>query len=162
MGAKRNGANKLTVRKRRGVPGDGTPGPGRPKGSKNKLTKEGLLAAKDAFSPINERALELMRRHLDFHLAAQNLIIELLSTGAAGEQLLVLLQLDADMMRGNCSTCRHIFTLSSEYTYGKPTQRVEFSIEDYVHELREKHPSLDDDAANVIAHRAQEFWQRTG
>ena len=46
--------------------------------------------------------------------------------------------------------------------YGKPTQRIEFSIEDYIHELREKHPSLDDDAANVIARRAQEFWQRTG
>ena len=162
MGARRNGTKKLTARKRRAVPGDGTPGPGRPKGSKNKLTKEGLLAAREAFEPINKRALELMRRHLDFHLAAQNAIVGLLSAGVAGEQLLVLMQLDADLMRGNCPTCRHIFTLSSEYTYGKPTQRVEFSIDDFVHQLREKHPSLDDDAANLIARRAQEFWQRTG
>ena len=61
-------------------------------------------------------------------------------------------------MAGDSTLMKYIY----DRIEGTPTQRIEFSIEDYVHELREKHPSLDDDAANVIAHRAQEFWQRTG
>ena len=61
-------------------------------------------------------------------------------------------------MAGDSTLLKYVY----DRIEGTPTQRVEFSIEDYVHELREKHPSLDDDAANVIARRAQEFWQRTG
>ena len=155
------GADIVTAGKRV-VVGDGTPGPGRPRGSKNKLSKQAALAAKDAFAPISERALELMGRHLDFHLAAQNLIVELLTAGVAGEQLLVLAQLDIDLMRGNCPTCRHIFTLSSEYTYGKPTQRHEFSIEDFIAKMREERPNLTEEQGKVIAFRARELVEGAG
>ena len=135
-------------------------GGGRPNGSKNKITKEGLLAAREAFAPVNEAALKLMQRHLDFHLAAQDGIVALLSAGNPVDILLTLASLNDDLMRGNCATCRHIFTLSSDYTFGKPTQRVEFDVDDFVERLREERPELDDEAANLIARRAQEWWRQ--
>ncbi len=45
---------------------------------------------------------------------------------------------------------------------GTPTQRHEFSIEDFVKKMREQHPSLTEEQGNVIARRAQEFWLGTG
>ena len=107
---------------------------GRPKGSKNKLTKEGLQAAREAFAPINEKVLTLMERHLDFHLASQNAIVEVLKAGVAAETLLLLMSLNDDLMRGNCPHCRHIAALSTEYTYGKPAQRIEMD-EEIIHSL---------------------------
>ena len=61
-------------------------------------------------------------------------------------------------MAGDSTLLKYIY----DRIEGTPTQRIEFSIEDFIHRLRENHPGLDDDAANVIARRAQEFWQRTG
>ena len=61
-------------------------------------------------------------------------------------------------MGGDATLLKYIY----DRIEGTPTQRIEFSIEDFIHRLRENHPGLDDDAANVIARRAQEFWQRTG
>ena len=131
---------------------------GRPHGVKNKLTKEGLLAAREAFTPVNEAALDLMQNHLNFHLAAQKQIVEVLTNGRI-EDVAILLQLDEAMMHGNCATCRHIFTLSSEYRFGKPTQRVEFDVDDFMERLQADRPELDDEARNLIARRAREFWQ---
>ncbi len=135
-------------------------GGGRPKGTKNRLTRDGLLAARDAFAPISEAALDLMQNHLQFHLAAQKQIVHVLAEGRI-EDIAILLQLDVALMHGNCATCRHIFTLSSEYRFGKPTQRHEFDVDDFVAQLREERPELDDEATNLIARRAQEMWRRT-
>lgn len=138
----------------------GTALAGRPAGVKNKVTSQRSLEARDAFAPINEAALGLMRNHLNFHLAAQKQITEVLTNGRI-EDIAILLQLDVAMMHGNCATCRHIFTLSSEYRFGKPTQRVEFDVDDFMARLQEERPELDDEARNLIARRAQEFWRRT-
>jgi len=113
-----NGARKTNGGKTM-VVGDGTPGPGRPPGVPNRLTKQTILAARDAFSPVNEKALELMRRHLGFHLAAQEAIVHILAEGSVID-ILALQTLNDAMIRGDCPTCRHIFTLSSEYRFGKP------------------------------------------
>ena len=133
------------------VVGDGTPGPGRPSGVPNKLTKERILAAAEAFGPINTKALELMRRHLDFHLRMQEGIAQVIEAGNIAE-IIMLGMLDEQMARGNCPTCRHIFTLSSEYTYGKPMQRVGVTPELAAATLREF--GMDDptgeDVANII------------
>ena len=61
-------------------------------------------------------------------------------------------------MAGDSTLMKYIY----DRIEGTPTQRIEFSIEDFIRRLRENHPSLDDDAANLIARRAQECWQRTG
>ena len=61
-------------------------------------------------------------------------------------------------MPGSETLLRYIY----DRIEGTPTQRHEFSIEDFVHRLHEERPELDDDAANLIARRAQEFWQGTG
>lgn len=117
------------------------PGPGRPKGSKNKLPKERALAAIEAFAPINSKARELMERHLTFHLTAQEAIVTVLESGVAGDMLLTLAQLNDDLMRGNCATCRHIFTLSSEYVFGKPIQRIEMD-EAFVQAICNEFPGI--------------------
>lgn len=99
----------------------GAPGPGRPPGAKNKLTIEGALAAREAFGPINAKVRELMERHVDFHIAAQRAAVALLEQdGASAEN--VIEAVTAAMQNGDCPTCRHILALSSEYTFGKPTQ----------------------------------------
>lgn len=148
-------AKKKGAQKGRSADGRFTPGTklaGRPVGIKNKLTKEGLLAAREAFAPISEAALVLMQNHLQFHLAAQKQIVEVLTNGRI-EDIAILLQLDEAMIYGNCATCRHIFTLSSEYRFGKPTQRVEFDMHELVERLQRER-GLDEKSAKVIAIRA--------
>ena len=61
-------------------------------------------------------------------------------------------------MAGDSTLIKYIY----DRIEGTPTQRVEFSIEDFIHKLREDHPALTEAEGNVIARRAQEFWQRAG
>ena len=61
-------------------------------------------------------------------------------------------------LKGDMQAIKYIY----DRIEGTPTQRHEFSIEDFIHRLHEERPELDDDAANLIARRAQEFWQGTG
>ena len=143
---------------------------GRPPGSRNKLTKEGLRAAREAFAPISEKALILMEGHLDTHFEDIWKLRKVVHKAAGHRRAIdkcedigcvVLAKAALFFGVGDCATCRHIFSLSSEYTYGKPTQRHEFSIDDFIHRLREEHPAMTEEQGNVIARRAQEFWQGT-
>ena len=61
-------------------------------------------------------------------------------------------------MAGDSTLLKYIY----DRIEGTPTQRHEFSIDDYVHELREQYPDMTDEQGNVIARRAAGFWQRTG
>ena len=73
----------------------GSGNPGRPKGAKNKITREQLQAARQAFTPLANLALEKGHKHLK------------------------------DCKLDGCVSCQFWAKISLEYVYGRPTQPIE-------------------------------------
>lgn len=112
--------------------------PGKPKGAKWKMPTKQRLSAMEAFSPINDEALKLARQHLAFHVAAQNKALKVMQNPSA-EDIVVLATLNAALINGDCATCRHILTLSTEYVFGKAIQPHSFEeIDDLLNALTER------------------------
>ncbi len=72
---------------------------GRPKGSKNRLTRERVESAQELFAPLVLVVIRRIKAHLRLHKAKED-----------------------------CATCRHHITLVLEYSFGKPLQRHEVDI----------------------------------
>lgn len=99
--------------------------PGRRKGSRNKVTVAGILAARDAFAHLGPVVIARITAHYYIHKIPPE----------------------------SCATCRHYDTMVAEYVWGKPTQVHEFDVGELVERLQRER-GLDAKAANVIAIRA--------
>lgn len=105
----------------RRAPNDGK---GRPKGTKNKLPRQQAADARETFLPLLGTIKGMIKTHLEGH---------------------------AKDPTNDCATCRHYVTLVCQYIFGKPTQRVQFDIEEVRAEARRLASEFDMDEDEVMA-----------